>query len=845
MSKYIGAGNNKIITRDQGGGNKKSGGNTSVGNPKSTTNIYRSQTGPINYTLACVNQLGGIGRGRSQFRNNADGKRCIQEDNLEIFRRYLFDIQYYIQYTALYNIKGIQGPSNEFIKYELCLVGNSETLINDICINHPSSYITISNDDFGSNSENVVFTHFLSSPPEFSPYNQHLVSNPKKITYWNVTSSIWTYDYLNVDPIQYKINFCNNYLKTLEPKLFNSYTISNFGIHTLGLINNNIELSGNNSASFLQNFDYGKLTLFNNNSPILNNNINIYNNIYNVTYIPDSGNKITLKINDFAPTLLSTMLILPTYGWPDNIEWYPYPLDNVPTTDSELLELAQIQPHLSMFEIIITQTKKNPDLLKNIKNNFKIPINSTTIDLTNYKSIKLLISSNINNIPIGTYINNIKYIKVGLVEDIWVPPYINPDYAHMNPRLKYTNLTDILIIIYAEINYFSNPNMRPLELPSINNNTRITFELISENAYDNHYIVPLDNISTINNINDFKNYLKDILFYCNTTLLYNTLLQTNSRINDGLNDFNKYILCLVENNDSVINDICTNNISAYNTISNENFGIYSDNVIFTNLSNNSKITYWNYNNSSWSTKSITINYELILSRITICNNYIKNNNINGSSNCSLALINNNIILNGKNSTSFLQDYGYGKSTLFITDYNSIIVENNDININIFNNSYYASFSTIDESYFLQYLKNIEVNAPDTVNKFLKFNLVSNQSVASYNESGSVNILWADVENFLNLIKYNDTTSYIMLENTPNIELKIIQSDISNIYVKNIKEINVQIADIDTDNAITTPDVFLYLYVHNNNDFIQDNSLFNKTLNHPITFKFQPSTQSNI
>ena len=80
MSKPVGRNNAKIITRNQGGGNKLQGlapTSTSFSIPKSTGSSYYTESGDgRNRNLViCVNQLGGVGRGRSQFRGNADGKR--------------------------------------------------------------------------------------------------------------------------------------------------------------------------------------------------------------------------------------------------------------------------------------------------------------------------------------------------------------------------------------------------------------------------------------------------------------------------------------------------------------------------------------------------------------------------------------------------------------------------------------------------------------------------------------------------------------------------------------------------------------------------------------------------
>ena len=88
MSKPAGRNNGKIVTRNQGGGNKLQGlapGCTAFYIAKSTGQSYYTETGDgRNRNLVlCVNQLGGVGRGRSQFRANADGKRGAGCDDID------------------------------------------------------------------------------------------------------------------------------------------------------------------------------------------------------------------------------------------------------------------------------------------------------------------------------------------------------------------------------------------------------------------------------------------------------------------------------------------------------------------------------------------------------------------------------------------------------------------------------------------------------------------------------------------------------------------------------------------------------------------------------------------
>ena len=279
-----------------------------------------SGDGSNRFKLVCMNQLGGIGRGRSQFGVNADGINCSdKQDNLEKFRRYLFEINHYIQTVLLPAAINSEGVSNEFSNYELCLVGNRESLISDICSNNSGAYNIISSHGFGTGSQNVIFTHLLTTPLSEGADD---VSNPLSITYWN--NDGWTNTTLNFDllqSIQDKINFCNNYLITIRPNLFitGQYPMNTLGTHTLGLINNNILFDGTSATSFLQNLypkTFGNSQLFYSNSPLTNNSINIFkgtdllqkNQISALSVSTGNGNSIIqIRLNKQNITKLSTL----------------------------------------------------------------------------------------------------------------------------------------------------------------------------------------------------------------------------------------------------------------------------------------------------------------------------------------------------------------------------------------------------------------------------------------------------------------------------------------------------------------------------------------------------------
>lgn len=265
------------VNLNTGGGNKKQGLAPKATNffiAPYTGNQYSvgSGDGRDRFRLVCMNQLGGIGRGRSQFGPSADGTNCPIDD-LQKFRNYLFDINYYIQNTAL---AVAEIPPSTYSNYELCLVGDKESLLTDISNSNSVDYATISGEGFGLGSDHVIFTHLLS-------IGDTNTVDPLRITYNDGTS--FKDKTLNVGAIQNKINFCNNFLKTF---LRTSYLfdptlpfLTQFGSHTLGLINNNIHFPsgiGPNATKFLQDSSggYGNTQLFSYNTPIPPNNINIF-----------------------------------------------------------------------------------------------------------------------------------------------------------------------------------------------------------------------------------------------------------------------------------------------------------------------------------------------------------------------------------------------------------------------------------------------------------------------------------------------------------------------------------------------------------------------------------------
>jgi hypothetical protein len=240
MSRYVGAGNSKIVTRNQGGGNKKSGSAPTATHyfiANATGQEYFNQTGPINYTLACVNQLGGIGRARSQFRNNADGRRGLGCDIQELYR--LISI-INNDFVSAFNTKN-QTPD---ITYELVIAGDSETVLDDLSKNHPDDEQAIrnmlvpgSNTIFGKLSNNKFNYLELSS---------------NGISYEDTTQ--------NYDPqFQSLINRANHLLKIVVPSLYTEPIIKRFGIHELAILSNikNVPPTSKSIKTLLNEAGYG------------------------------------------------------------------------------------------------------------------------------------------------------------------------------------------------------------------------------------------------------------------------------------------------------------------------------------------------------------------------------------------------------------------------------------------------------------------------------------------------------------------------------------------------------------------------------------------------------------
>ena len=244
MSKPAGRNNSKIITRNQGGGNKKQG------LAPLATQFFISQANNVQYRtesgdgrsrdlVVCVNQLGGIGKGRSQFRANADGKRGAEcEDDLTL--QYITEIQAYLQgeitrmisISHSNNIKTYNMGNN----FKLCYVGKPENVSNDInSVNNPN--VKEAFDGAGGEAINTkIFTH-LYSPFSNDNLKIYLINNVNGIS--NEEHSITI-----LPSYKDKINYVNERVPDNFPFFLKSTNPQ--GVHTLGLINLNFQFNGNN-----------------------------------------------------------------------------------------------------------------------------------------------------------------------------------------------------------------------------------------------------------------------------------------------------------------------------------------------------------------------------------------------------------------------------------------------------------------------------------------------------------------------------------------------------------------------------------------------------------------------
>ena len=93
-----------------GGGSKKQGLAPTTNKPSSSINsIQRNAWGDKRNYVFCMNQIGGVGRNRSQFRTNADGVNCVSTDQLIKVTMAEAEKQKIIAYDAVFSLNDINS----------------------------------------------------------------------------------------------------------------------------------------------------------------------------------------------------------------------------------------------------------------------------------------------------------------------------------------------------------------------------------------------------------------------------------------------------------------------------------------------------------------------------------------------------------------------------------------------------------------------------------------------------------------------------------------------------------------------------------------------------------------
>ena len=125
---FVGKNNSKISARPSGGGNKLQGITSTTDKRSSSIRAIQNRSWGENRNLIfCLNQLGGVGRNKSQFHTPADGVNCKveQEEDLTIL---VNEVNIFVNKLNKVLIEKF-GPN---IKYKLCLIGKKESFKNDI-----------------------------------------------------------------------------------------------------------------------------------------------------------------------------------------------------------------------------------------------------------------------------------------------------------------------------------------------------------------------------------------------------------------------------------------------------------------------------------------------------------------------------------------------------------------------------------------------------------------------------------------------------------------------------------------------------------------------------------------
>ena len=253
---FVGRNNSKITARPSGGGNKLQG-LTSTTNKRSGSirAIKERAWGENRNLIFCLNQLGGVGRNKSQFHTPADGLNC-KEGEEDYTQLYISQIKSFLNNAINNKIKEHSLENfNKTEDFQICFVGNIESFWNDIHMaavglaeNYPYVYNNesgITNERAHELSQGAAYNYLKRLLIDDSPYGDirehiftHLLSQESSVNVQiTLLSGVGTYiqAYISIPMhIQQKINYVNN----MVPIRLKHFTRS-YGTHTMGLINNN------------------------------------------------------------------------------------------------------------------------------------------------------------------------------------------------------------------------------------------------------------------------------------------------------------------------------------------------------------------------------------------------------------------------------------------------------------------------------------------------------------------------------------------------------------------------------------------------------------------------------
>ena len=241
---FIGRNNAKITNRPSGGGSKLQG-LTSTTNKKTDTirAIKERAWGENRNIVFCMNQLGGVGRHKSQFHTPADGLNCKEGEEEDYTQLYISQIQNFLNNAI--NNKIVDLGLENFNKaedFQLSFVGDEEHFWNDI--NNCTQNEDIScntKETIPMNLQNKIFGHLKGN----SQITIYLIKNQTTYDTNPITIDI-------LPNILEKINYVNSKI----PEWVNESNLR-LGMHTLGILNNNFVFGQDRPKTLLPSDGYG------------------------------------------------------------------------------------------------------------------------------------------------------------------------------------------------------------------------------------------------------------------------------------------------------------------------------------------------------------------------------------------------------------------------------------------------------------------------------------------------------------------------------------------------------------------------------------------------------------